>query len=86
MNYWVYILVCADGTLYTGLATDVGRRLAEHNGVGAKGARYTSARRPVRLVYQARFMSRSEAAKAEARIKALNRADKQSLIDTALVS
>ena len=83
MQYWVYMLVCADGTLYTGLATDVARRLAEHNGAGCKGARYTAARRPVRVVYRALFANRSAAAKEEARIKALTRSDKQRLIDTA---
>ena len=48
MEYSVYILECADGTLYTGIAADVQRRLFEHNGANRKGARYTSARRPVR--------------------------------------
>ena len=86
MTYWVYMLICADGTLYTGLATDLARRLAEHNGAGSKGARYTAARRPVQMVYQARFANRSEAAKEEARIKALTRAEKQQLIDATKVA
>ena len=81
MNYWVYIVACADGTLYTGIAIDVARRLAEHNGEKPKGARYTSARRPVTLLYCAAFPTRSDAQKEEARIKKLSRADKQKLID-----
>ena len=81
MPYWVYIVACADGTLYTGIATDVARRLAEHNGEKAKGARYTAARRPVMLAYRAPFASRSDAAKEEARIKQMPRREKQKLVD-----
>jgi putative endonuclease len=89
MVYWLYIVACADGTLYTGIATDVARRVAEHNGLGAtggpsagkgKGARYTSARRPVRLVYEATFETRSDASREEFRIKQLTRSEKQELI------
>ncbi len=83
MSYWLYIVECADGTYYTGLATDVERRIAEHNGVKPKGARYTSARRPVTLVFEAPFATRSEAAKEEARIKRLTRAEKMALIAAA---
>ena len=90
MGYWLYIVECADGSLYTGLATDVERRLLEHNGgvlgkngqpLKAKGARYTSVRRPVVLVYQAPFATRSEAAKEEARVKRLTRLQKLAMID-----
>ena len=80
MAYWVYIVECADGTYYTGIARDVQRRLMEHNGANGKGARYTSARRPVRLMYEAAFESRSAALKAEIRIKRLNRREKEMLI------
>ncbi len=80
MAYWVYIVECADGTYYTGIATDVQRRLTEHNGANGKGARYTSARRPVTLIYEAPCETRSEALKAEIRIKRLNRRDKELLI------
>ena len=80
MTYWLYIAACADGTYYTGIATDVERRLAEHNGTGRRGARYTAARRPVRLVYQTAFPNRSAAQVEEARIKRLTRAGKESLI------
>lgn len=80
MAYTLYIVECADSTYYTGIATDVERRIAEHNGARPKGARYTSARRPVSLVYEAPFATRSEASKEEARIKRLTRAKKQALI------
>ncbi|MBR2537474.1 MAG: GIY-YIG nuclease family protein [Hyphomicrobium sp.] len=92
MGYWLYIVECADGSLYTGLATDIERRLAEHNGgltgksgrpLKSKGARYTSVRRPVVLVYQAAFATRSEAAKEEARIKRLTRPQKLAIIAAA---
>jgi putative endonuclease len=83
MNYWVYIVACADGTYYTGVATDVARRLSEHNGDKPKGARYTSARRPVTLAYQACFPDRSSAQKEEARIKQLPRAAKAAFIAAA---
>ena len=80
MSYLVYIVECADGTYYTGIATDVQRRLSEHNGVKSKGARYTSARRPVKLVYEAAYATRSDALKAEIRIKRLTRREKEMLI------
>ncbi|MGQ0672455.1 MAG: GIY-YIG nuclease family protein [Hyphomicrobium sp.] len=80
MGFWLYIVECADGTLYTGIATDVPRRLAQHNGVKPKGARYTSARRPVTLVFEASFATRSAASKEEARIKRLSRSEKQHFI------
>ncbi len=86
MSYWVYIVACADGTYYTGIATDIVRRMAEHNGDKPRGARYTAARRPVALQYQAAFPTRSEAQKEEARIKSLSRAAKSDLIKSALTT
>lgn len=83
MAYSLYIVACADGTLYTGIATDLARRLSEHNGDRPKGARYTASRRPVTLVYQAEFATRSEASKEEARIKKLTRSEKSALIAAA---
>lgn len=83
MSFSLYIVECADGTYYTGIATDVQRRILEHNGAKPKGARYTSARRPVALVYEAAFATRSEASKEEARIKRLTREQKQALITIA---
>lgn len=77
--YTLYILECADGTLYTGITTDVRRRVVEHN-TSALGAKYTRGRRPVRLVYAEKFRDRSLASHEEARIKTLSRSAKKSLI------
>jgi putative endonuclease len=76
--WYIYILECSDGTLYTGITTDVNRRLLEHN--SGKGAKYTMVRRPVvlRALFEAK--NRSEASKEEYRIKQLNRTEKLKLI------
>ncbi|MEW5770130.1 MAG: GIY-YIG nuclease family protein [Pseudomonadota bacterium] len=79
--WYVYILRCADGTFYTGITTDVTRRLAEHNGSGRAGARYTRARRPVSLAHVETVGSRAEAARREAAIRRLGRAGKMALCD-----
>lgn len=76
----VYILRCADNSLYTGVTTDVGRRLDEHNGLAKNGAKYTRNRLPVMLVYQEIAASRSEACKREAAIKNLKKPQKEKLI------
>jgi len=73
--WFLYIVMCSDESLYTGITTDIDRRLYEHN-YTKKGAKYTRARRPVRLMYCATYETRSIAAKAESNIKKLNRADK----------
>ena len=77
--YYLYILRCADKTLYTGITTDLKRRVAEHNS-SALGAKYTRARRPVKLVYAKKFRGRSLAARAEARMKKLTRKEKLIII------
>jgi putative endonuclease len=77
--YYLYILKCADKTLYTGITTDLKRRVVEHNN-SKLGAKYTSSRRPVKLVYSKKFRDRSKASKEEARIKKLRRAQKLELI------
>ena len=77
--YYLYILKCADKTLYTGITTDLKRRLAEHNSTKL-GAKYTSSRRPVKIVFSKKFKNRSAASREEARIKTLTRADKLRLI------
>jgi putative endonuclease len=79
MTYFVYILECADQTLYAGITTDLKRRIAEHNN-SKLGAKYTSARRPVKLVYSKKFKNRSLASKAEAEIKKLKKSEKLKLI------
>jgi putative endonuclease len=85
MSYVLYIVECADGTYYTGIATDVQRRLLEHNGVKGRGARYTAARRPVALIYEARFETRSIALKEEIRIKRMTRREKEAMIAAARI-
>lgn len=77
--YHLYILKCADKTLYTGITTDLERRIIEHNS-SKLGAKYTFSRRPVKLVYSKKFENRSTASKEEARIKNLKRCDKLRLI------
>ena len=77
--WFVYLLRCADGTLYTGITTDVERRVAEHNGNQGLGARYTRSRRPVTLAHVEPACSRAEAARREAAIKQLDRACKLAL-------
>ena len=77
--YYVYILSCADKTLYAGITVDLDRRVTEHN-KSLKGAKYTAARRPVKLVYSEKFDDRSLASKEEYRIKKLNRQEKLKLI------
>ena len=79
-QWYVYILRCADHTLYTGVTTDPVRRLQEHNESNRLGAKYTRVRRPVELVYQESSDSRSSACQREAAIKKLSRKAKQALI------
>ena len=82
MAKWsVYILRCADNTLYTGVATDLDARLATHN--AGKGAKYTRGRLPVKLVYREAVRGRSAALKREHAIKRLTRAAKRRLIGLA---
>ena len=80
------MLCCADGSLYTGVAKDVAKRLDEHNN-SLKGAKYTRVRRPVSIVYIEAVADRSAAMKREIAIKSLTRpAKKQLIVDTANVS
>lgn len=78
--YFVYILKCADETFYTGITTELERRIEEHNG-SDKGAKYTRMRRPVKLVYSEEYSDRSSASKREYEIKKkMSRAEKLKLI------
>jgi predicted GIY-YIG superfamily endonuclease len=77
---WVYILRCADGSLYTGWSTDVTRRLQRHR--SGKASRYTASRLPVELVYEVAMADRSAALREEARIKRLRKGAKLALIAT----
>ena len=76
--YFVYIMRCADGTLYTGYTDDIARREAVHN--SGRGAKYTRSRLPVKMVYHESFATRSEAMKRECAIKRLSREQKLKLI------
>lgn len=80
--YYVYMVKCADDTLYTGIAKDLRKRLNEHNS-SDKGAKYTRARRPVTLVYSEQYPDRSAASKREYAIKKkMNKAQKRQLIES----
>jgi putative endonuclease len=78
VGWWVYVLRCADRSLYTGVTTDLERRVREHD--RGTASRYTRARLPVELVHVEHAASRSEALRREVRIKRLPRAGKLSLI------
>lgn len=80
MSWYVYMVRCKDGTLYTGVARDVDRRVDEHNRDDRLAASYTRARRPVALVYQEPAPTRSAAGKREYAIKQLTRRQKEGLI------
>lgn len=79
MQWYTYIVRCADDSLYTGITTDLKRREAEHNGTG-KGAKYTKPRQPVLVVYSKKAKDRSTAATYEASLKKLSRKEKLLLI------
>lgn len=80
MDWTVYILRCADNSLYTGITRDVERRLLEHNEDNRLAAAYTRARRPVSLVYRESYCDRSSATKREAMIKKMSKTEKEILI------
>ena len=75
-DWCVYLLTCADGTLYCGVTSDLERRLAMHNGLLAGGAKYTRGRRPVTLTACADGLTRGEALRLEARVKKKPRSEK----------
>lgn len=79
MQYFVYILKCADGTLYTGSTNDLQKRVITHN-TGKTAAKYTKARRPVELAYYEQFDTKSDALKREWAIKQLSKTEKIKLI------
>ena len=78
MSYYVYLLRCRDGTLYTGYTDNPERRLRVHN--AGKGAKYTRSRLPVELVYQEQSPDKSAALRREREIKRMRRAEKLALI------
>lgn len=79
MAWFVYVLRCADDSLYTGITTDVERRLHEHNCDDQKAARYTRSRRPLQLFYQEACADRAAAARREYQVKRLSRPAKLQL-------
>jgi len=76
--WFLYILECQDGSLYTGITKDIERRLKSHN--AGKGARFTRSRRPVKVIYQELLSTRSQALIREYEIKALPKVKKQTLV------
>lgn len=79
MNHFVYILKCADSSLYTGYTTDLKKRVGEHN-TSKRGARYTKSRRPVALIHSEKYKTKSKALKREIEIKSWRREKKLALI------
>lgn len=81
MKWFVYIVKCKDGSLYTGITTDIKRRIKEHNSNNVKGARSLRGRRPVQLVYTESYETQSQARTREAEIKKWKREQKIKLIE-----
>ena len=79
-KYYVYMLRCADDTLYTGFTTDIAKRVRAHNGEGRGGAKYTRSRRPVSLAYLEEYDDMHTARVRECAVKRLTRAEKETLI------
>ena len=83
-KHFIYIVRCRDGSLYTGYTNDIPARVEKHN--SGKGAKYTKTRRPVTLVYQETFETKSEAMKREYQIKTFTRIQKLQLIERGIHS
>ena len=79
-DWFMYVVECADGTYYTGITTELARRLHEHNH-SSRGAKYTRSRRPVDLIFWECHANRSLVSKAEARFKKMSRSQKRDYID-----
>ncbi|MBW4056383.1 MAG: GIY-YIG nuclease family protein [Proteobacteria bacterium] len=82
MNWQVYIILCSDNSLYTGITTDLPRRFGQH--ATGRGARYFRGRRPVQVVYRESGHTRSTAGRREVEIKTLARTEKQFLISSGM--
>ena len=80
MNYFVYMLLCSDGSFYIGFTTDLSERITEHE-IGVEPSSYTYSRRPVKLVWAQEFPSHEEAFAFERQIKGWSRAKKKALIN-----
>ena len=81
-DWHIYLIRCHDGSLYTGITTNVARRFGEHQGNGDKRAKYLRGREPLVLVFQKKLGSRSLALGVESRVKKLPKARKEELIRT----
>ncbi|MFT5836524.1 MAG: putative endonuclease [Candidatus Azotimanducaceae bacterium] len=79
--WWVYIIRCADGSLYTGISTDVNRRFEQHASGSPKSAKYLRGRAPLELIHFKKIGTQSEALIEERRIKRLSKAQKMKLVD-----
>lgn len=79
MTFYTYMLVCSDGSFYSGKTINLERRLRQHNGEIKGGAKYTRVRRPVKVVYQKEFLTHLEACSEEARLKTLTHHEKAAL-------
>lgn len=79
-KWMMYVVECSDGTLYTGITTDIKRRILEHN-FSMRGAKYTKSRRPVKLKFSMSALTHSDAAKKEARFKKLTKTEKVRIIN-----
>ncbi|MDO8750199.1 MAG: GIY-YIG nuclease family protein [Dehalococcoidia bacterium] len=79
-DWYLYLIRCRDGTLYTGISTDVYRRFAQHQGARNGGSRYLKGRGPLSLVFQKNLGSKSLALKVESRVKRMSKASKEKLI------
>jgi putative endonuclease len=80
--WFLYVVRCADGTLYTGIASDVARRIAEHLKANGKGSKYLRGRGPLELVFVQGCESRGAALSLESRMKRLSRAEKEGVIQS----
>jgi len=83
-EWYLYVVECSDGTFYTGVTTDIPRRVNEHN-TSARGAKYTRSRRPVRTVYWRKMEDKSSAQTEESKFKRLSRKQKQEIISSHLL-
>lgn len=80
MHYYVYMVECADDSLYTGITNDLRKRIEEHNGLRKGGAKYTRSHRPVFLAHIEKYPSKSEAMRREHVIKEMSRSEKMKLM------
>lgn len=76
----MYIIRCRDGSLYTGITTEISRRMEEHRGMGNRGAKYLRGRGPLELVFHVKIGSKALALKAEHKVKRLSKAKKEALL------